>query len=84
MNDRYRIMFSYRMRSVGFICLHCFDTVEKQIVTVPLYSSYDLVDPSHSTFTKLPEELQQTLLSEKNRIDDGYYSIRTWDIENLG
>ncbi|MCA0988351.1 hypothetical protein [Guptibacillus algicola] len=82
--DRYRIMFTYRMRSVGFLCIHCFDTFEKQIVTVPIYSSYDGIDPAHGTFTKLPPELQNTLLSEKENINSGYYSIRTWDVENLG
>ncbi len=77
-------MFSYRMRSVGFLCLHCFDTIEKQIVTVPIYSSYDGIDPGHESFTKLPEDLQATLISEKDKINSGYYAIRTWDVENLG
>ena len=43
-DSRYRIMFTYRMRSVGFLCLHCFDTIEKQIVTVPVYSGYNGVE----------------------------------------
>ncbi len=82
--ERYRIMFSYRMRSVGFLCVHCFDTLDKQIVTIPIYSSYEGIDVHHETFKKLPELLQSTLLEEKQKLDAGFYSIRTWNIENLG
>ncbi|KMM38305.1 hypothetical protein [Guptibacillus hwajinpoensis] len=81
---RYRIMFSYRMRSVGFLCVHCFDTLDKQIVTIPIYSSYEGIDLQHETVKRLPMQLQNTLLEEKQKLDDGYYSIRTWNIENLG
>ncbi|MGB8000880.1 MAG: hypothetical protein WCF60_12430 [Anaerobacillus sp.] len=85
MNERrYRIMFAYRMRSVGFLCLHCFDTVDKQIVTVPVYSDYNGVDVSHNSMQKFPDELIETLHIEKPKIDQGFYSLRTWDVENFG
>ena len=82
--QRYRIMFAYRMRSVGFLCLHCFDTVDKQIVTIPVYSGYNGVDISHHSMQKFPDELIETLHIEKNKIDQGFYSLRTWDVENFG
>ncbi|WP_273835341.1 hypothetical protein [Guptibacillus sedimenti] len=82
--SRYRIMFTYRMRSVGFLCLHCFDTIEKQIVTVPVYSGYNGMEIHHDSMQRFPEELLETLRNEKEKIDDGFYSIRTWDVENLG
>ncbi|WP_347550061.1 hypothetical protein ABFG93_00630 [Pseudalkalibacillus hwajinpoensis] len=82
--QRYRVMFVYRMRSVGFLCIHCFDTVEKQIVTVPVFSGYQGIEMDHSSMQKFPEELKLTLLSEKEKIDRGFYSIRTWDVENFG
>ncbi|MBN8207793.1 hypothetical protein JI666_03420 [Bacillus sp. NTK071] len=82
--QRYRIMFAYRMRSVGFLCLHCFDTLDKQIVTIPVYSGYEGIEMNHGSMANFPEELKQTLSLEKEKIDQGYYSIRTWDIENLG
>ncbi|WP_273852608.1 hypothetical protein [Guptibacillus spartinae] len=83
-DSRYRIMFSYRMRSVGFLCLHCFDTFEKQIVTVPVYSGYNGVEIDHASMQRFPKELVETLCNEKEKIDEGFYSIRTWDVENLG
>ena len=72
-------MFIFRYATTSYIACVGMDYVNKAMFTVCLYSPDDNVQLDFNT-GHYPEQLIQYLKKEKSKIDSGFYSIRTWNM----
>lgn len=73
-------MFIFRLGSTAHIACVGMDYVRKAMFVVNLYSPNDKVNLEYNT-SHYPGDLVQYLRGEKDRIDKGFYSIKTWQME---
>ena len=73
-------MFIFRLGSTDFITCVGMDYIRKAMFVVTLYSPNDKLKLDYNT-SHYPQELIQYLKTEKEKIDGGFYSIRTWQME---
>lgn len=73
-------MFIFRLGSTAHIACVGMDYVRKAMFVVNLYSPNDKVNLEYNT-SHYPRDLVQYLRGEKDRIDKGFYSIKTWQME---
>ncbi|MED3957705.1 hypothetical protein P4605_10265 [Priestia aryabhattai] len=76
----YQIMFVFRLGSTSYLCCVGMDYIRKAMFVVSLYSPNDDVQLEHNTF-HYPKALIEHFRKEKEKIDKGFYSIRTWEMD---
>ncbi|PGQ79683.1 hypothetical protein COA18_27925 [Priestia megaterium] len=76
----YRVMFIFRLGSTDYITCVGMDYIRKAMFVVNLYSPNDKLKLDYNT-SHYPQDLIQYLKTEKEAIDSGFYSIRTWQME---
>lgn len=79
----YQIMFIIRLGSTSYLSCVGMDYFRKAMFIVSLYSPNDDVQLEYNT-AHYPEGLVNHLKKEKNKIDKGFYSIRTWEMSLYG
>lgn len=75
----YRIMFIFRYGTTSYIACVGMDYINKAMFSVCLYSPEDDVQLDYNT-SHYPKQLIKHLKEEKDKIDSGFYSIRTWSM----
>jgi hypothetical protein len=75
----YRIFYTFRTRDLHFLTITGMDMIHRKLFSVLVYSPEDSIDISHPLTPDLPEPLKDLLLSEKMKIDSGYYDLSTWE-----
>lgn len=80
MEKQYQLMFVFRTKQLSL--LHCvgMDYVNGSMFCVLLNSPNDNVQVDYMT-SGYPQQLINHLNEEKERIDRGFYDIRTWNME---
>lgn len=73
-------MFIFRLGSTDYIACVGMDYIRKAMFVVSLYSPNDKLKLDYNT-SHYPQDLIQYLKTEKEEIDAGFYSIRTWQME---
>ncbi len=73
-------MFIFRLGSTDYITCVGMDYVRRAMFVVSLYSPNDKLKLDYNT-SHYPQELIQYLKTEKEKIDKGFYSIKTWQME---
>lgn len=73
-------MFIFRLGSTDYITCVGMDYSRKAMFVVSLYSPNDKLKLDYNT-SHYPQDLIQYLKTEKEKIDAGFYSIRTWQME---
>lgn len=75
----YQVMFIYRLGSTAYLCCVGMDYFKKAMFVISLYSPNDDVQLDYNT-SHYPKELMTHLKHEKKKIDTGFYSITTWEM----
>lgn len=73
-------MFIFRLGSTAHIACVGMDYVRKAMFVINLYSPNDKLNLEYNT-SHYPRDLVQYLEKEKDRIDKGFYSIKTCQME---
>lgn len=73
-------MFIFRLGSTDYIACVGMDYSRKAMFVVNLYSPNDKLKLDYNT-SHYPQDLVQYLKTEKGKIETGYYSIRTWQMD---
>lgn len=73
-------MFIFRLASTSYISCVGMDYTRNAMFVITLYSPDDKVSLDYNT-SRYPIELVKHLKEEKEKIDEGFYSIRTWQME---
>ncbi|MDQ0233270.1 YolD-like family protein [Metabacillus malikii] len=80
-NQRFQVMFVLRMPSdISMLLVTGVDFHNGCLFTVVLHSPQDSIQLDYNT-AHYPNDLIEHLHSEKERIDSGYYDVRTWKME---
>ncbi|MEE3892808.1 hypothetical protein [Priestia megaterium] len=75
----YKVMLVFRLGSTSYLACIGMDYINKAMFVIRLYSPNDKVQVNYNT-DHYPEELITHLKQESKKIDEGFYSIRTWEM----
>jgi len=73
-------MFVFRFKHLSYLYCVGMDYTKKAMFVVNLYSPNDDVQLDFNT-AHYPSELIRHLKEEKTKIDSGFYSITTWEMQ---
>jgi len=80
MEENYRLMFVFRTRDMSMLYCIGMDYIRGSMFGVRLYSPNDKIQIDHNT-GHYPNQLVEHLKQEKEKIDQGLYDIKMWEMD---